>query len=530
MELNEIFARYSKMMTFKQLFLRDIAISRFRFLYFVISFVFSSISINFIVAYVINFNPEDVLHDVISSTIVFTIIVSLVIGGFIVDSFKDRVRLLIISAVCVLIGMFLIFLDAIFGIFGFICITFFTGIFLIDLITIVIHESNILNRGRLFGYLFFLSFIASHIIVSLSFNFVLIMLIFEIALTISLIWISKYYTYKETRDRLKSEKKFIDVISGSLHIAGYMIALFALAISLGNSFPIESGFNVITPLFIFFFISSFLIIGVFLDNLGRKWTVAAGILFISSIILFSGVIDNEEIFASIFFGISIPISFMIIFTFSGDFSTERNTIRFRGRLTCSFFSIFFGGFGVGILFNFLLSQNFIKNPVFFYWIPALLNGLSPFILIVILVWILPLPEILTAKEADWKDSLRNLYVFNNAVCLFAQKFTTESENDNLPNEDLITGGFSGILNLLCEITNEHKHLRIIDKEGAKIYFTYGKHVIVALVSTKNLPILSKKLEMFMKDFEKKYEKDLVNFKGKINIFKDASELILKYFK
>jgi len=147
-----------------------------------------------------------------------------------------------------------------------------------------------------------------------------------------------------------------------------------------------------------------------------------------------------------------------------------------------------------------------------------------------LVWILPLPEILTAKEADWKDSLRNLYVFNNAVCLFAQKFTTESENDNLPNEDLITGGFSGILNLLCEITNEHKHLRIIDKEGAKIYFTYGKHVIVALVSTKNLPILSKKLEMFMKDFEKKYEKDLVNFKGKINIFKDASELILKYFK
>ena len=279
-----------------------------------------------------------------------------------------------------------------------------------------------------------------------------------------------------------------------------------------------------------FFISSFLIIGVLLDNLGRKWTFAAGILFISSSILFSGVINNEAIFASTFFGISIPISFMIIFTFSGDFSTERNSIRFRGRMTCSFLLVFFGGFGAGILFNFLLTQTYIKNPAFFYWIPAFLDGLSPFVLIVILVWIIPLPEILNAKEADWKNSLKNLYVFNSAVCLFTQNFSSGSKAVNLPNEDLITGGFSGILGLLSEITNEEKHLRIIDKEGVKIYFAYGKYVIIALVSTKNLPILSKKLELFTKAFEKMHEHDLIYFKGKINTFEDASELITKYFK
>lgn len=531
MELNEIFARYSKMMTFEQLFLRDIGVSGLKFVHFLLSFIFSSISINFIVAYIINFNPEDILHDVISSTIIITIIIVLVIGGTIVDLSKDRVKLLIISSVFVVIGMILIFFGNFFSIFGFIIITFFTGIFLIDLLTIIIHESSILNRGRLLGYLFFLSFITSHLIVSLAFDLFFIILLFEILLTLSLIWISRNYSYKETRERLKSEKRFVEIVTGSLNISGYMIAFFTLAISLGNSFTIEFGFNVITPVFIFFFMSSFLIIGVLLDNLGRKWTFAAGILFISSIILFSGVINNEAIFASIFFGISVPISFMIIFTFSGDFSTERNTIRYRGRMNCSFLIVFFGGFVIGILFNFLLTQTYIKSPVFFYWIPAFLDGLSPFILIVILVWIIPLPEILTAKEADWRNTLRNLYAFNSAVCLFTQNFTSASETANLPNEDLITGGFSGILSLLSEITNSsQKHLRVIDKEGVKIYFAHGKHVIIALVATKNLPVLFKKLELFTKAFEKKYEQELINFKGKINPFEDSTDLITKYFK
>jgi len=137
---------------------------------------------------------------------------------------------------------------------------------------------------------------------------------------------------------------------------------------------------------------------------------------------------------------------------------------------------------------------------------------------------------LTAKEADWKDSLRTLYVFNSAACLFTQSFTSGLKTNNLLSDDLITGGFSGILSLLSEITNEEKQLRIIDKEGVKIYFAYGKYVIVALVSTKSLPILSKKLELFSKAFEKMHEHDLIYFKGKITSFKDASELITKYFK
>ena len=83
--------------------------------------------------------------------------------------------------------------------------------------------------------------------------------------------------------------------------------------------------------------------------------------------------------------------------------------------------------------------------------------------------------------------------------------------------------------MISEITNERKNLRIIDKQGIKIYFSYGKSIIVALIATKNLPILFKKLDIFTKAFEKKFEKELASFRGKINPFRDASQLILKYF-
>ena len=146
------------------------------------------------------------------------------------------------------------------------------------------------------------------------------------------------------------------------------------------------------------------------------------------------------------------------------------------------------------------------------------------------MWIIPLPEILTARESDWKNSLKSIYVFNLAsVCLYTLNFKPRSQDSTGLSEDLIAGGFSGILSLISEITNERKNLRIIDKQGVKIYFSYGKSIIVALIATKSLPILFKKLDLFTKAFEKKFEKELALFRGKINPFRDASQLILKYF-
>jgi hypothetical protein len=146
---------------------------------------------------------------------------------------------------------------------------------------------------------------------------------------------------------------------------------------------------------------------------------------------------------------------------------------------------------------------------------------------------MPLPELLSPKESDWSKSAKSLYIFNrNSVCLFTHKFTSDNKTKNvdLPSEDLVTGGLSGILSLVTEITNEKKNLRVIDKESTKIYFSYGKYVITALISEKYLPVLFKKLDLFTKAFEDEFEQDLEDFKGETRKFEEKGNLlILKYF-
>jgi hypothetical protein len=145
---------------------------------------------------------------------------------------------------------------------------------------------------------------------------------------------------------------------------------------------------------------------------------------------------------------------------------------------------------------------------------------------------MPLSELLSPKESDWADSIKSLYVFNrNSVCLFTKDFNKEYKNSSSQlNEDLITGGLSGILSLITEITNEKKNLRIIDKESTKIYFSYGKYIITTLISEKSMPILFKKLDLFTKAFEDEFEDELENFRGATNIFKEQGNLlVMKYF-
>ena len=528
MGLEEILNEYSKKLNFKQLFLRDMAITIKGFLYFLISFTFSAISINFIIASLLSYSG--VLNsEIIYATIILMILFSILIAGFLIDFTQNRIKLLLISALISLLGFLFCLFDGIFMLIGLALVAFFTGIFLIDLIVILFHESNILNRGRLLGYSFFLSFIISHLVITFTINYVNVILLVQITATIILFAISRSYKYIETKERLTTSVKFNELF-GSLHISGYFFAVLTLAFVIGNSYQLEFGLNIITPFFVILFIGSFLISGVAMDNLGRKWTFATSVLIISAIILFAGMINNNDIYISIFFGVTVPSSFMIIFTFSGDFSTEKHSIRYRGRLLSLFLIALLGGFIFGIIMNYSFTHLYFRSPSLFYWVPAFIGGLRPFLLILLLVWIIPLPEILTAKESDWKNSLKNIYVFNTtSVCLYTLKFGPDSKDSSALSEDLIAGGFSGILSLISEITNERKNLRIIDKQGVKIYFSYGRSIIVALIATKSLPILFKKLELFTKAFEKKFEKELASFRGKINPFQDASQLILKYF-
>jgi len=530
MNVDELLQEYTKIFRFRRLFVRDLSITRRGFLYFLISFVFCTISLNYIIVYILEFSPQEMLFNGLGLTMIIAIVFTILIAGFIVDKVKDRVKLLLISAPFTIVGLIFNLFDINFQLIGFSLMILSTGLFIIDLLTIFIHESNILNRGRLLGYLFFLAFIISHLIMLITYGNTILILIFESTFLILIYYISQRYNYKETKERLLSNKTFFQILTGTYHVLGYLLVFLIFGYVLGNSFSTYGELNISPFFFVPLFMVLFIVFGVALDNFGRKWTFAAGLLIISSIFLFAGIFQNPIIYNSIFFGISIPIIFIILFTLTADFSTERDSIKYRARMICTFLLVFILGLIGGILIHFMLNKLYISDPSNFYWIPPYLQGLSPFLLIVTLVWISSLPEILSYKEADWADSLLSLYVFNSsAICLYTKNFNPEKKM-NIPNEDLITGGFTGIIGLISEITNQNKNLNIIDKEGVKIYFSYGKSVISALISTKYLPVLSKKLNIFTKAFERQFEYELDHFSGKINPFYEAKRLIYRYFK
>lgn len=530
MDFDELLKEYTRIFRFRRLFLRDLSITRRGFLYFLITFVFCTISLNYIVVFILQYSPEQLLFNGLGLTFFIALCFTIVIAGFIIDKVKDRVKLLLISSPITLIGLIFIIFGNLFQLIGISLMILSTGFFIIDLLTIYIHESNILNRGRLLGYLFFIAFIISHIIISITYGNTLVVIFIESAFFILIYFISKKYKYKETEERLTSSKNFFQLLTGGYHILGYLIVFLIFGYVLGNAFSTYGEINISPLIFVPLFMFLFALFGVSLDNFGRKWTFAAGLLMISSIFLFAGIFQSPILYNSIFFGVAIPIIFLILFTLSADFTTERNTIKYRARMICLSLLVFIVGLITGVLFHFLLNQVYLSHPLFFYWIPYYLQGLSPFLLIVTLVWISSLPEILSYKEADWADSLLSLYVFNtSAACLYSKNFKPNQKGKIL-SEDLITGGFTGIIGLISEITNQNKNLNIIDKEGVKIYFSYGKSVISALISTKYLPVLSKKLDIFTKTFERQFEYELAHFTGKINPFYDAKKLVYRYFK
>jgi len=530
MDIDELLKEYTKIFRFRRLFIRDLSITRRGFLHFLISFLFCTISLNYIVTYILEFNPEELLFNGLGLTMILAIFFTILIAGLIVDKVKDRVKFLLISAPTTLVGLIFIIFGDILQLIGFSLMIFSTGFFIIDLLTIYIHESNILNRGRLLGYLFFIAFIISHLVMLITYRNTILILGIESALLLSIYYISRSYNYKETNERLSSNKNFFQILTGAYHVLGYLLVFLIFGYVLGNAFSTYGELNISPLIFVPLFMLLFITFGVALDNFGRKSTFAAGLLIISSIFLFAGIFQNPIIYNSIFFGVSIPIIFIILFTLSADFSTERNAIKYRARMICTFLLVFMMGIIAGVLIHFVLNRLNLSDPFYFYWIPPYFQGLSPFLLIATLVWISSLPEILSYKEADWAESLLSLYVFNSsAVCLYTKNFKPEQKS-NIPSEDLITGGFTGIIGLISEITNQNKNLNIIDKEGVKIYFSYGKSVISALISTKYLPVLSKKLDIFTKSFERQFEYELAHFTGKINPFYDAKRLIYRYFK
>ena len=212
---------------FNKIFIRDLQISKRGWFNFIVAFVFFFTSLAFLLLNFLLFDKLELVSPKgISSGI--ALLLAMLTAGLIVDKVRNRMRLLIISGFILTGGVaFYVYRDPLMDIFANIIIILSGAVFAIGLFTIVVHESTILNRGRIYGYLFFFSFIISLTLVILSFGNAIIILIIELILLFLLIYVNRNYSYIETRDRLKSEFKLRELTTKH-PIMGYLGAFMVL--------------------------------------------------------------------------------------------------------------------------------------------------------------------------------------------------------------------------------------------------------------------------------------------------------------
>jgi hypothetical protein len=132
------------------------------------------------------------------------------------------------------------------------------------------------------------------------------------------------------------------------------------------------------------------------------------------------------------------------------------------------------------------------------------------------------------KEFNWMKNINRLLVVHRtmSVLLLEYNFQTGKKTDG----DLAGSAISGINMLLKEILSSEGHIKQIDHEDKKIYFTHGEETVNILITTGESEEYKYRLELFALDFEREYGVEtLKNFDGDLSVFDTPEDLVKKHF-
>ncbi len=132
-------------------------------------------------------------------------------------------------------------------------------------------------------------------------------------------------------------------------------------------------------------------------------------------------------------------------------------------------------------------------------------------------------------ELQWPEKIHRLYFcISDGICLYDHSFKQDKSSDI--SSSLVTGFITGVISLVQEITQTKKYLKVIDVEDIKILLEYGQHNLIAiLVSEESYKIIRNKLKKTVQEFEIRFATELSAFKGIINEFQNAKEIVNKIF-
>lgn len=139
-------------------------------------------------------------------------------------------------------------------------------------------------------------------------------------------------------------------------------------------------------------------------------------------------------------------------------------------------------------------------------------------------------EFPSIMELNWSNYLFELHIASyNGIELFNKRFYEERGLKSGTHPDLMAAAFSGIQDIIKEITGSEENVDLIDQGNFKMIFEKTKHVIVILIVSEYLEIYRYKLKKLIPKVEEKYGKYIAKWTGDMSMFQDADELIDEYF-
>ncbi len=468
--------------------------------------------------------PHEQRNDArIVSSIFLTL--GVVFGGVLIDSQTDkrRVALGFAGAQVVGIGLITVFFQNMTIYFiGLILSSFFTTALIITMGTFLILYTSPLDRARVNVYTFFvggLGIVGLYLFiqyVSYPFFFLLVGTIvgFFVYLLKDLVWYEKAAGFTSTMFRGSFWKEM-----NQRGIFLYALAQFLFTFICGVSF----GLFVERANFFIFILILFawsIVVGIVLDNFGRKVTMVMNTLLLSLVVTFSGSsIDFPVDLLSGIFSAILICALIITNVISGDLGSSE----INGRsLSLNYFAYVTGFLG-GILLNTQALGELDAEGL------LILNDVTSFFLILMMAILIPLRETLRARDLEFREKLKQLYVIyeENGILLYHHKFYPEEEGRVDP--DLASGGISGATQIFREITQSQKQMKILDQEDRKILFEYGELVVVALITTESLYLIRQKLRQFLDDFERTFRREIKKMSGDVERFEATELLVKKHF-
>ncbi len=130
------------------------------------------------------------------------------------------------------------------------------------------------------------------------------------------------------------------------------------------------------------------------------------------------------------------------------------------------------------------------------------------------------------RQRNWERNVKHIYVLTKTgIPLYDKRLG----GTNAPEPSLVTSALIGISSIIQEIVHSERELKTIDHMDNKILFSHGQHVIVAILSSVDFPIIRKRLDQFTNRFEYHFRKELENWKGDVDVFFGANKLVNEFF-